>query len=205
MIKKMGFCAEMTQKLLSGEKTKIIMSAPDYRECFRRVILDNRVYEVDEFSLSHTFCRLPIPLGSEVAIMRTFLEYYRDGKIAADGDSLEKFKASFGWTNRSSVALSDLKETFIASGVEIKRFEDVSDDEWREHGYAMAASEDKVATSVEEANGVEEANAETVEAASAASMPAGTSEPYEKQFQQEYNLKQLPNYVYVYNVRMVRL
>jgi hypothetical protein len=280
MIKKMSFCAEMTQKLLSGEMSKIIVPAPDFKEQYKRVILDNRVYEVDSFNLQKTFCRLPIPLGSEVGIMRTLSEYYRDGKLSASGKELELLKKSFAWGNRTAIPHSDLKEAFMATGVRIERTMEVPYIDWADSGYAEkvervapveldeeAETEGQEAEVTDAGTGTEiessldpstttkqgattggqdegqaeettkqaDVTVEQAEAAGAQDVEAQSSETesletesseYEcpvdnltslreeletllitgalLKFQKTNDLKQLPNYVYVFDVRLVR-
>jgi hypothetical protein len=157
----------MTKKLLNGTKTKIILKAPDFRKGFSRVILDNKVYEVDKYFISACHSRLPIPLGLEVAISRTYGDYIREGKINPDNTGKRD--------NRKYMVVSELKEAFIATRVEIKPFKDVTLDEWRKNGYDMEGEDDESLKT----------SAQII-------------------FSSEFGLKQLPNYVYVFDFRLVR-
>lgn len=236
MIKKMRFCQDLTKKLITGEKTRVILPAPNldsldgFRMCqtsaegrneagkesgeagnaraYGHIVLDNRVYVVDKYHNAIGFKLLPIPLGVEVAVARSLSEYYADGKIQTVD------KDDFAWRNRMAVNVNELKESFIATSVSIKRLSDVDYEEWRDNGYQDDANEVEVAGGEEGSKGAsgkvgasdtgwamkKQGGKNIFTFGDVRPMPGAI-----ERFKKDNKLGSLPEYVYVFNVRMQRV
>lgn len=236
----MRFCQDLTKKLITGEKTRVILPAPNldsldgFRMCqtsaeglneagkeeeeaakggpcharaYGHIVLDNRVYVVDKYHNAIGFKLLPIPLGVEVAVARSLSEYYADGKIQTVD------KDDFAWRNRMAVNVNELKESFIATSVSIKRLSDVDYEEWRDNGYQDAS--DASAGDGEDVAGGEEGSAGASDTGWAMKKQGGKNvftfgdvRPMPgaiERFKKDNKLGSLPEYVYVFNVRMQRV
>jgi hypothetical protein len=234
MIKKMRFCQDLTKKLITGEKTRVILPAPNldsldgFRMCqasadgrneevskgeagnaraYGHIVLDNRVYVVDKYHNAIGFKLLPIPLGVEVAVARSLSEYYADGKIQTVD------KDDFAWRNRMAVNVNELKESFIATSVSIKRLSDVDYEEWRDNGYqdasdASAGDGDASAGGAEVRAGASDTGWAMKKQGGKNIFTFGDVRPMPgaiERFKKDNKLGSLPEYVYVFNVRMQRV